>query len=358
MITISLCMIVKDEEAVLSRCLDSVADVVDEIIIVDTGSCDRTKEIASRYTDKVYDFFWIDDFSAARNFSFSFAAKDYILWLDADDVLLPEDREKLLLLKRTLSADTDIVMMRYNIAFDKNGLPTYSYYRERLLKRSKNYRWQEPVHEVITPEGNVVYQDICVSHKTEHKNEGSTDGKRNLRIVEKKLAEGYILSPRLKFYYARELYYNAMYARAAEFFEDFLASEGAWVENCISACQDLAAVYYSLGEEDRALQTLLRSFYYAAPRAEVCCALGQHFFDKWDYRTAIFWYEAAAAIEPDISSGGFYSMDYYGYIPFMQLCLCYDRLGERQKAVFYHERAAALKPDEPAVIYNQKYFFG
>ena len=69
--TISLCMIVKNEERVLARCLDSVADLVDEIIIVDTGSTDATKEIAARYTEKIYDFVWQDHFAAARNFSFS-----------------------------------------------------------------------------------------------------------------------------------------------------------------------------------------------------------------------------------------------------------------------------------------------
>ena len=71
MITISLCMIVKNEEKLLARCLDSVAGLMDEIIIVDTGSTDRTKEIAARYTDKIYDFEWVQDFSAARNFAFS-----------------------------------------------------------------------------------------------------------------------------------------------------------------------------------------------------------------------------------------------------------------------------------------------
>ena len=78
MITISLCMIVKNEERVLKRCLDSVRDLVDEIIIVDTGSTDATKRIAAGYTDKIYDFTWIDDFSAARNFAFSKATKEYI----------------------------------------------------------------------------------------------------------------------------------------------------------------------------------------------------------------------------------------------------------------------------------------
>ena len=78
MITISLCMIVKNEERILARCLDSVKDLVDEIIIVDTGSADATKRIAAEYTDKIYDFTWIDDFSAARNFAFSKATGDYI----------------------------------------------------------------------------------------------------------------------------------------------------------------------------------------------------------------------------------------------------------------------------------------
>ena len=92
---ISLCMIVKDEEDVIARCLDSVKDLVDEIIIVDTGSTDRTKEIVSKYTDKIYDFEWVNDFSKARNFSFSKATKDYILWLDADDIILETELKKL-----------------------------------------------------------------------------------------------------------------------------------------------------------------------------------------------------------------------------------------------------------------------
>ena len=92
MIEISLCMIVKNEENVLARCLDSIADLMDEIIIVDTGSTDASKEIAGRYTDKIYDFEWVQDFSAARNFAFSKATKDYIYSADADEVLDEENR--------------------------------------------------------------------------------------------------------------------------------------------------------------------------------------------------------------------------------------------------------------------------
>ncbi|MEG0091522.1 MAG: glycosyltransferase, partial [Oscillospiraceae bacterium] len=86
MVKISVCMIVRNEQAVLARCLDCVKHFADELIIVDTGSSDKTKEIAGQYTDYVYDFLWVDDFSAARNYSYSFATGDYIMWVDADDV--------------------------------------------------------------------------------------------------------------------------------------------------------------------------------------------------------------------------------------------------------------------------------
>ena len=113
MVTVSLCMIVKNEERVLARCLDSIRELMDEIIIVDTGSTDKTKEIAARYTEKVYDFRWINDFSAARNFAFSKAACDYIYSADADEVVDEENREKFRLLKETLLPEIEIVQMYY-----------------------------------------------------------------------------------------------------------------------------------------------------------------------------------------------------------------------------------------------------
>lgn len=140
MITVSLCMIVKNEEAKLNQCLSSARDIADEIVVVDTGSGDGTKGIAARYTDKIYDFEWIDDFSAARNYAFSKATMEYILWLDADDLLLPEDRERLLKLKRELSPEVDAVMMKYNTGFDEKGNVVFSYFRERLSKRSRNFQ--------------------------------------------------------------------------------------------------------------------------------------------------------------------------------------------------------------------------
>ncbi len=125
--TVSLCMIVKDEEMHIARCLDSIAELVDEIIIVDTGSSDRTVEIVSDYTSKIFSYPWKDDFSDARNFSFSKASMDYCMWMDADDILEETQKEKFLQLKRTLAPETDMVMMKYHTSFDEAGNPSFSY---------------------------------------------------------------------------------------------------------------------------------------------------------------------------------------------------------------------------------------
>ena len=95
MITISVCMIVKDEEMVLERALKSVERIADEIIIVDTGSTDRTKKIALKYTDKVYDFVWCDDFAKSKElFIFKGKLMDYCMWLDADDIISDSDQRR------------------------------------------------------------------------------------------------------------------------------------------------------------------------------------------------------------------------------------------------------------------------
>ncbi len=187
MITISLCMIVKNEEDVIERCLKCAKEIADEIIIVDTGSTDSTVEIASRYTNQIYYFDWVDDFSKARNYSFSKATKDYIMWLDADDIILEKDLMQFKLLKNTLEPSIDMVMMKYNVAFDENNNPTLTYYRERLVSRKKNHQWISPIHEVISPSGNIIYSDIAISHKKLH----PSDKFRNLKIFNKMIRRRY-----------------------------------------------------------------------------------------------------------------------------------------------------------------------
>jgi len=352
--TISLCMIVKNEEMNLARCLDSVADLVEEIIIVDTGSKDRTVEIASHYTTKVYSHPWKDDFSDARNYSFSKAAMDYCMWMDADDILEEGEKDKFLKLKQSLTPDIDMVMMKYHTAFDEAGKPSFSYFRERWIRNCGLYRWIGAVHEVIPPKGRILYSDLGICHKKT--GPGSPD--RNLKIYQKLLAEGKQLEPRQQYYYGRELYYHEEYKEAVCVFEQFLLSEEGWIENKIEACAICARCYEKLGEEQAALLTLLRSMSFDLPRAELCCEIGKYFLEHESFYHAIYWYETALKIPKNEYSGGFILSDCYDYIPLLQLCVCYDKLGDRQKAKEYNERAGVCKPYSKAYLYNKQYFEG
>ena len=349
---ISLCMIVKNEEKHIARCLGSIAELVEEIIIVDTGSTDRTMEIASEYTSKIYSYPWKDDFSDARNYSFSKASMDYCMWMDADDILEEEEKGKFLQLKESLSPEIDIVMMKYHTSFDEEGKPSFSYFRERWIRNCGQYSWVGAVHEVIPPNGRILYSDIAICHRKM----GTGDPDRNLRIYQKLMAEGKVLEPRQQYYYGRELYHHKQYEEAADVLERFLLSEEGWVENKIEACSVCANCYEQMGQEQLALNTLLRSMSFDLPRAELCCEIGKHFLERENFRNAIYWYETALNTPKNKYSGGFVLPDCYDYVPFLQLCVCYDRLGDRQKAAEYNEKAGICKPYSQAYLYNKRYF--
>ena len=352
MITISLCMIVRDEEENLENCLASVASAVDEIVVVDTGSRDRTKEIAQKYTQRIYDFPWVDDFAKARNFSYDQAGMDYILWLDADDVLLPADCAALRALKENLDPAVDCVMMRYNTGFDATGNVTFHYLRERLVKRERHFQWKDPVHEYIEVTGQIAETEIAVTHCK--MNAETSD--RNLIIYERRLATGEELSPRGLYYYARELKDHGRYGDAIVFFNRFLDTGQGWLEDNIVACRLLAECYRRQDMEDQQHLALVRSFRYDTPRAETCCDLGYLYKNKGDFERAVFWFHLAVNLEKPKHNWGFMEEDCWGFLPYLELAVCCDRLGQYELAASYNERAAWWKPEDPAVLHNRSYF--
>ncbi|WP_061997024.1 TPR domain-containing glycosyltransferase [Clostridium sp. ATCC 25772] len=146
--TVSVCMIVKNEERFLGRCLESVKDLVDEIIVVDTGSKDKTVEIAESFGAKVYYYQWDNSFANARNFSLSKATKDWILILDGDDEFEKEDREKFIDIVnnskydghffKTLSLNSEADLKNYTCNLNL-----------RLIKNTGEYEYVGAIHEQI-----------------------------------------------------------------------------------------------------------------------------------------------------------------------------------------------------------------
>lgn len=148
---ISLCMIVKNEENYLSRCLDSVKGLVSEIIIVDTGSTDRTIEIARRYTDKIYGIKWENDFSKARNFSLEKATQKWILRLDADEYLIPQTVEEIARYSVNGNADA-VIFPIINFQQDPTKFEKPDWILSetcRFFRNDKRIRYSGLVHEEI-----------------------------------------------------------------------------------------------------------------------------------------------------------------------------------------------------------------
>lgn len=343
-------MIVKNEEGLLDQCLSSVSGCVDEINIIDTGSVDKTKEIAKRYTTRIFDFKWIDDFAAARNFSFEKATKDYILWLDADDILLKSDQEKLLKLKKELTGIEECVTFKYHYAVDKENNPLFIFRRERLVRRDKGFKWVGFVHEYIEGAKQILDADIAVTHKRTH---GESD--RNLKLYQKKLKEGIVFSNRDKYYYGKELYYHQLFKEAIVQLEP-LVQQAIWFEEKIDCVCKLADCYGALKKEERGRALLLKAFEWTDPRAEVIYKLGQSYEREGKYLQAIYWYKSIEGAVLPLACQGFIYKDMWTWRPYLQIGVCYCHMGEYEKAFSYHQKAKSIKPDDPCILQNDQFF--
>ena len=159
-------MIVKDEELVLDRFLKKIKPFIDEIIVVDTGSRDSTKEIAKKYTSRVYDFRWCDDFSNARNFSISKATKEWILWLDPDEIVSKKDLEK----TREFTKNKKYLGYRF---IQETFVNNKKYVQGicKLFQNNKGINFIYQVHESVMPSikllnGKIGKTGIIIKHKS------------------------------------------------------------------------------------------------------------------------------------------------------------------------------------------------
>ena len=338
MVTITLCMIVKNEEKVLERCLESIRDLMDEIIIVDTGSTDRTKEIAAKYTDQIFDFEWVNDFSAARNFAFSKATCDYIYSADADEVVDEENREKFRLLKETLLPEVEIVQMYYGNQL-LNGT-VYNFDRElrpKLFKRQRSFQWIEPVHETVRLLPVVFDSEIEITHLPENNHSG-----RDIRIFERMIQQGEKLSERLFTMYAKEILISGSreeLRRAEAYFTQIAEESGTKPEQMKEALCVVVRAARLNGD-------YLKMYRYAMKGvtdegiSEVCYELGEYYFLQGDYTEASIWYYNAAyetASILNIHSGG--------DLPLQRLADCYEALGVEEQAGIYRKAAGEWKAE-------------
>lgn len=333
MATISICMIVKNEEKVLARCLDSLAGLWEELIIVDTGSTDLTKEIAKKYTDKVYDFAWTENFSDARNYSFSKAKGDYIYSADADEVLDEENRKKFLILKNALTTDSEIeiVQMYYGNQLSQNSIYNFDKeYRPKLYKRLRRFMWLEPIHEAVRLEPVVYDSDIVIWHKPHGQH-----GARDLEYFEKMIEQQEVLSERIQDIYLRELYFIGELHNLKKG-HDYLVdiSENASPDSDIfqKAIAILCKEARLLGKDSDVLKFSLKGVA-SEGSSELCMELGHYFYEKEEWAEAAMWYYNAAYETPCRMSLKAATTE-----PLIRMISCYEVLGMPDVAAEYQRQ--------------------
>jgi tetratricopeptide (TPR) repeat protein len=180
---LSLCIIVKNEEATLPRTLDSVKGIVDETIVLDTGSSDRTREIAKEFGAKVYRFEWCDDFAAARNECLKYATGDWILVLDADEMLVPQIVPQI---KQAIQSDRTLLinLIRQEVGASQSPYSLVS----RLFRNRPDIRFSRPYHAMVDdsvteilkrePEWKIAaLPDVAIWHSGYHKDAIATKNK-------------------------------------------------------------------------------------------------------------------------------------------------------------------------------------
>ena len=335
MITVSLCMIVKNEEAVLERCLDSIAHLVEEIIIVDTGSTDRTREIASRYTDQIYDFPWHQDFSEARNFAFSKASMEYIYTADADEVLPSLSQQKFRQLKEAMLPEIEIVQMLYVTEFQYNTVSNFKKeLRPKMYKRLRTFLWEGAVHETVRLTPVIYDSDLEVHHFPT-----SDHSERDFNLFLLSFDRSGALSDNLVSMYATELF-------MAGKDQDFLNAESVFEKIYRKEKNPLlqekeAAVLIRIarlkGDNDRFLSLALTERKEKIC-SDICYEIGEYFFRKEDYENAAQWfYRAVTDSEPVLNAR------LSGDLAWYRLSDCCEYLAEEAQDLSLKEKAAEYR---------------
>lgn len=356
--SLSLCMIVKNEEDNLSRCLDSVKDIVDEMIIVDTGSTDSTVDIIKSYGAKPYYYEWNDNFSDARNYSLEQATCDWILIMDADDELERDDKQLLLELIRDLDAEAYFTHTLCYVG-DKPGSDVIMNLNVRVIKNNKDYRFTGAIHEQIG--SNIVqinkdakimtipvrfhhygYMDKDVAEKNKRE--------RNIRIIEGCLSENpedtFMLFSMGNEYYSMGDYNRALeyYTKSYEKFNPNIGFSSKLVIRMVMAYDELRLYDKALGMIDEGLMYFPEYTDLEYLRGCILHKQGKYTLSIQSYKKCISMGEAPAFLQFIIGVGGFRAYNALSEIHYL--------MEDYDEAYKYAIEALRLKPEFTPPFYR------
>lgn len=351
--TITLAMIVCNEEEHLAKCLDSVKEAVNEMVIVDTGSNDNTRAIAQRYTDKIYDYVWDGDFSAARNFAISKSTGQWILVLDADEVL---DISSGGLRQAIMDNDTAEALFLPLRCLRDEALPNeYNHFVVlRLFRNTPDYCFTGKIHEQVTlpyPEAVRFAEYPVIWHKPVSVKERNSKRNRNLRLLQIALQH----DPEncfLQYYLGVEWLGLGKIHKALPLFTEvcgqlseekilFRAPAVTGLIICLRQAQRLAEALEVCINECRKYPEYTDLFFDAGTILE----------EQGNYLQAIGCFQTALArgVPPAVFA---HTQGTESFLSLQHLGCCYEYLGESKQAELYYQQALKANPDYLEPLYN------
>ncbi len=339
---ISLCMIVKNEEELLAKCLEHIVPYISEIIIVDTGSTDRTKEIAHQFTDQIYDFEWCNDFSQARNFSISKAANDWILVLDADEIVTEFDRNIPKSLARVDESTVGRIKIINNIE-DKWG-PAWNTERISRLFNKRWFHYEGIIHEqIVQKNSGKAYKTIPVGITVDHvgyaKEVVNKKSKlnRNISLLQQAISTT-PHDPYLHYQLGKSYYMAKEYQQAHDSFQTALSQP---VNFAYKYVQDLVESYgYTLINTEKYQQALELEQYsgYYQNSPDFNFLLGLIYMNN-----ALF----SKAVESFLNCIGMKEGKMQGvnsHLANYNIAVIYEILGHNKEAIAYYEQCGNYQP--------------
>lgn len=353
--TVSIALIVKNEEQTLDRCLASLAGAVDEIVVVDTGSSDATVAVARRYTDRICDFPWRDDFAAARQFAFEQTHGDWVGWVDADDVVV--GAEQIRSVAAAASPVVGAIYWRYAMDFDAAGQPQCQFWRERLVRNDGSWRWQGRIHEVLTSDQSwqtLRRPEVWVEHRSPAGRD-ATRLQRNIPLMEAELASaGPTPSPRLLFYLGRDYASAGRSEEALTIYQRYLAA-AAWDDERYLAQTAVAGLLRSMNRLDEASHADLQAVKLKPRWPDAYFGLAQTAYFQGRWPDVVHWCDIGRSLPTPETDHilDLAASQHRWIIHYTNALYHLDRLAE---ALAWTERALTMCPDDPWHRQNRTFF--
>lgn len=340
--TISLNLIAKNEIHNIKALFDSIEGCFDEIIFVDTGSTDGTPDFAKALGAKVFHFPWVNDFSEARNYALEQSKCDYIAWLDLDDAL--NNKEEFIKWRDNVMEVSDFWLANYHYAYDfDKKAPLCTFPRERVVKRSKGFKWKYFVHEgLLPPKGANIPAQMVPNWDVIHRRSPqdlAKDKSRNLNLFEVNQDK---LDTRMKYYWGKELFENRMIKESIPKLYEAMIQPDLDAHDRVMCLQYLTFAHLETGEPQKAFELAQAGINLDPHRAEFHCAMGDAKIKLGQLVNALpFFYAAKHCIQNVnlVSKFIYANLDAYGSYPRIAISKILAQMGKLDESLLELEEA-------------------